>query len=112
MNATIGSHNVGATKTHRIGENEVSRFHPARFLCTFAGNFLFGLVDELRADLRISDLNPMLQKTRYKRRRTHTLEKALELDLYARMLKHPLYRQKIKDRSDAFKEPSGLKRAA
>ena len=54
----------------------------------------------------------MLQKTRYKRRRTHTLEKALELDLYARMLKHPLYRQKIKDRSDALKEPSGLKRAA
>ena len=54
----------------------------------------------------------MLQKTRYKRRRTHTLEKALELDLYARMLKHPLYRQKIKNRPNVLKEPSGLKRAA
>ena len=54
----------------------------------------------------------MLQKTRYKRRRTHTLEKALELDLYARMLKHPLYQQKIKNRPNALKEPSGLKRAA
>ena len=31
----------------------------------------------------------MMQKTRYKRRKKHTLEKALELDLYARMLKHP-----------------------
>ena len=35
----------------------------------------------------------MLQKTRYKRRKTHTLEKALELDLDARMLKHPLYQK-------------------
>lgn len=31
----------------------------------------------------------MLQKTRYKRRKDHTIEKALELDLYARMLRHP-----------------------
>jgi hypothetical protein len=54
----------------------------------------------------------MLQKTRYKRRRTHTLEKALELDLYARMLKHPLYRQRIKNRLNALKEPPPLKRAA
>jgi hypothetical protein len=54
----------------------------------------------------------MLQKTRYKRRRTHTLEKALELDLYARMLKHPLYRQKIKNWPDALKGPPPLKRAA
>lgn len=54
----------------------------------------------------------MLQKTRYKRRRTHTLEKALELDLYARMLKHPLYRQKIKNQPDVLKEPSRWKRAA
>ena len=30
----------------------------------------------------------MLQKTRYKRRKQHTLEKALELDLYARMLNY------------------------
>jgi len=33
----------------------------------------------------------MLQKTRYKRRKVHTLEKALALDLYARMLKHVLF---------------------
>jgi len=33
----------------------------------------------------------MLQKTRYKRRQTHTIQRALELDLYARMLRHPLY---------------------
>ena len=33
----------------------------------------------------------MMQKTRYKRRKAHTLEKALELELYARMLAHPLY---------------------
>ena len=33
----------------------------------------------------------MMQKTRYKRRKKHTIEKALELDLYQRMLKHPLY---------------------
>ena len=33
----------------------------------------------------------MMQKTRYKRRRTHTIRMALELDLYARMLNHPLY---------------------
>ena len=35
----------------------------------------------------------MMQKTRYKRRKPHTLEKALELDLHARMLKHPLYQK-------------------
>ena len=33
----------------------------------------------------------MMQKTRYKRRKKHTIEKALELNLYARMLNHPLY---------------------
>jgi len=33
----------------------------------------------------------MMQKTRYKRRKKHTIEKALELSLYARMVKHPLY---------------------
>jgi hypothetical protein len=33
----------------------------------------------------------MLQKTRYKRRKVHTIEKALELELYRRMLQHPLY---------------------
>jgi len=34
----------------------------------------------------------MLQKTRYKRRKAHTIEKALELELYTRMIGHPLYR--------------------
>lgn len=38
----------------------------------------------------------MLQKTCYKRRKQHTIEKALELDLYARMRKHLLYQQTIK----------------
>ncbi len=33
----------------------------------------------------------MLQKTRYKRRTQHMIQKALELNLYARMLKHPLF---------------------
>ena len=31
----------------------------------------------------------MMQKTRYKRRKTHTITKALELELYARMLSIP-----------------------
>ena len=34
----------------------------------------------------------MLQKTRYKRRREHTIRMAIELDLYARMLCHVLFR--------------------
>jgi hypothetical protein len=33
----------------------------------------------------------MLQKTRYKRRKEATIRKAIELDLYAKMLSHPLY---------------------
>jgi len=40
----------------------------------------------------------MMQKTRYKRRREHTIQKALELDLYARMLKHPLYKNRVRKR--------------
>ncbi len=40
----------------------------------------------------------MLQKTRYKRRKAHTIEKALELDLYARMLRHPLYEHNFRER--------------
>ena len=35
----------------------------------------------------------MLQKTRYKRRTQHMIQKALELNLYARMLKHPLFQK-------------------
>jgi hypothetical protein len=38
----------------------------------------------------------MMQKTRYKRRQAHTLEKALELELYARMLEHPLYPHNVR----------------
>ena len=33
----------------------------------------------------------MLQKTQYKRRKQHMIQKALELNLYTRMLKHPLF---------------------
>ena len=38
----------------------------------------------------------MMQKTRYKRRKTHTIEKVLELELYARMLAHPLYSHNVR----------------
>ena len=40
----------------------------------------------------------MMQKTRYKRRKKHTIEKALELNLYARMIKHPLYQARPEGR--------------
>jgi Transposase len=39
----------------------------------------------------------MMQKTRYKRRKTHTIEKALELELYARMLEHPSYPHNVRE---------------
>ena len=59
----------------------------------------------------------MLQKTRYKRRKVHTLEKALVLDLYARMLKHPLFpalleQQKTKVFPRSYPEPARLKKVA
>jgi hypothetical protein len=38
----------------------------------------------------------LMQKTHYKRRKTHTIEKALELELYARMLAHPLYSHNVR----------------
>lgn len=38
----------------------------------------------------------MMQKTRYKRRKPHTIAKALELELDARMLEPPLYLPKIR----------------
>ncbi len=41
----------------------------------------------------------MLQKTRYKRRKVHTIEKAIELALYSRMLRHPLYDEGLRERS-------------
>jgi hypothetical protein len=39
----------------------------------------------------------MMQKTRYKRRKVHTLEKALELELSARMLEHPSYPHNVRE---------------
>ena len=58
----------------------------------------------------------MLQKTRYKRRQTHTIQMALELDLYARMLKHPLYptfiQRKIMPLPINAEEPIYMNRAA
>jgi hypothetical protein len=54
----------------------------------------------------------MLQKTRYKRRTAHTLEKALDLELYVRMLNHPLYQQKIEALPAILKELLPLKKAA
>ena len=56
----------------------------------------------------------MLQKTRYKRRKTHTIEKALELDLYARMVMHPLYvyAPPLREIPISSQEPDGWKMAA
>jgi hypothetical protein len=39
----------------------------------------------------------MMQKTRSKRRKVHTLEKALELELYTRMLEHPSYPHNVRE---------------
>ena len=54
----------------------------------------------------------MLQKTRYKRRKKHTIEKALELDLYQRMIAHPLFQQEILFTLATFEHPQPLKLAA
>lgn len=54
----------------------------------------------------------MMQKTRYKRRKAHTIEKALELELYARMLEHPLYRHNVRELQMPYRENSSLKMAA
>lgn len=54
----------------------------------------------------------MLQKTRYKRRKEHTIKMALELDLYARMLQHPLYKLKLKPLSATSDGLSDLKLVA
>jgi Transposase len=54
----------------------------------------------------------MMQKTRYKRRKPHTIAKALELELYARMLEHPLYRHNIRELRLPCREKSSLKMAA
>jgi transposase-like protein len=54
----------------------------------------------------------MMQKTRYKRRKIHTITKALELELYARMLEHPLYPDKIRALPIRSQETTILKMAA
>ena len=54
----------------------------------------------------------MMQKTRYKRREPHTIAKALELELYARMMEHPLYPDKIRALPVRSPEAAILKRAA
>jgi hypothetical protein len=54
----------------------------------------------------------MMQKTRYKRRKPHTIAKALELTRYARMLEHPLYPDKISALPVRSQEATILKMAA
>ena len=54
----------------------------------------------------------MLQKTRYKRRKTHTIAKTLELELYARLVVHPLYAPLLQEVSIPFEESDGWKMAA
>lgn len=54
----------------------------------------------------------MMQKTRYKRRKTHTIEKALELEIYARMLEHPLYPDNVRASPVRPQQTASLKRAA
>jgi hypothetical protein len=54
----------------------------------------------------------MLQKTRYKRRKVHTIEKAIELDLYSRMIRHPLYDERFGERSCTEQESSIWEQAA
>jgi hypothetical protein len=54
----------------------------------------------------------MMQKTRYKRRKTHTIEKALELELYARMWAHPLSPHNVRRLPTAAQETATLKMAA
>ncbi|MGQ4808043.1 hypothetical protein NKDENANG_01410 [Candidatus Entotheonellaceae bacterium PAL068K] len=51
----------------------------------------------------------MMQKTRYKRRKTHTITKALESDLHARMLKHPLYLNPVRTSPSPPQETDTLK---
>ena len=49
----------------------------------------------------------MLQKTRYKRRKVYTIEKAIELELYARMLDHPLWSPALREQ---YRPPERLDR--
>jgi Transposase len=54
----------------------------------------------------------MMQKTRYKRRKVHTLEKALELELWARMLAHPSYPHNVREVPILGQETAILQMAA
>jgi hypothetical protein len=54
----------------------------------------------------------MMQKTRYKRRKAHTLEKARALELYARMLEHPLYQHNVRELPVLCQETAILEMAA
>jgi Transposase len=54
----------------------------------------------------------MMQKTRYKRRKVHTLEKALELELWARMLAHPSYLHNVREVPILGQETAILQMAA
>lgn len=54
----------------------------------------------------------MLQKTRYKRRKAHTITKALELELYSRMLEHDLYQSWSKKKPIVSKDDLSAKEAA
>lgn len=54
----------------------------------------------------------MMQKTRYTRRKIHTITKALELELYARMLEPPLSPDKIRALPIRSPETTILKMAA
>jgi hypothetical protein len=54
----------------------------------------------------------MMQQTRYKRRQPHTIAKALELELYARRLEHPLDPDKISALSVRAQQATILKMAA
>jgi hypothetical protein len=54
----------------------------------------------------------MMQKTRYKRRKVHTLEKALELELYARRLEHPSYPHNVREVPILGQETAILQMAA
>ena len=49
----------------------------------------------------------MMQKTRYKRRKIHTIERAIELELYARMLDHPLWSPVLREK---YRPPERLDR--
>ena len=54
----------------------------------------------------------MMQKTRYKRRKTHTIEQALELERYARLLEHSLYLANVRRLPTVSPETVTLKMAA